>query len=172
MSFLQQPITLQSLFGEDRTFGEITVDVVINETTNDSLVITKQPVQTGTPITDHAYKEPTVLSMRIRFNDNIGTSLSDIYESLVALQYPPIPIDVVTPKRVYTDMLIQSLGNTTDKYTENVLAIDITFQQIILVDIAPVQVAPLKQQKLPKKTAGILASGKKSILKKTAGLAR
>lgn len=166
MSFLSQPITLQSLFGQDRTFGEVTVDVIINENTTDTLVITKQPVQTGTPITDHAYKEPTTLSMKIRFNDNLFTSLSKLYEKLLDLQDPPEPFDVVTPKRVYTNMLIAVLGCTTDRFTENVLAIDITFQQVIFVDINQVQ-SPLKQQKFPGKSAGTQITGKKSALLKT-----
>lgn len=164
MSFLSQPVTLQSLFGKDRTFGEIEVDVVINEDTSDILVITKQPVQKGTPITDHAYKEPTQLGMKIRFNDNLFRSLSKMYQSLLDLQFPPVPIDVVTPKRIYRNMLISSLRQTTDKLTESVLAIDIVFQQVILVDIAPVQVAPLSQQRSPKKTAGTQNTGKKSAL--------
>ena len=164
MSFLSQPITLQSLFGVDRTFGEITVDVILNEDTTDVLTITKQPVQKGTPITDHAYKEPTVLSMTIRFNDNLTRSLSKMYQQLLDLQYPPVPIDVVTPKRIYRNMLISTLRNNTDKYTENVLAIFITFQQIILVDIAPVQVAPLAQQRNPGQTAATQNTGKKSAL--------
>lgn len=164
MSFLSQPITLQSLFGQDRTFGEIEVDVVINENTTDILTITKQPVQKGAAITDHAFKEPTVLSMRIRFNDNLTRSLSKLYQTLLDLQFPPVPIDVVTPKRIYRDMLISSLGLITDKSTENVLAIDIGFQQVILVDIAATQAIPLKQQRFPGKTASTVNTGKKSAL--------
>lgn len=164
MSFLSQPITLQSLFGERRQIGTITVDVILNEVANDTLTITKQPVQTGAPITDHAYKEPTVLAMKVRFNDNLFTSLSSLYEKLLELQYPPVPIDVITPKRIYSDMLISSISQTTDKFTENVLAIDLTLQQIILVDIAPVQVAPLTQQRFRGLSQGIQNTGKKSIL--------
>lgn len=165
MSFLSQPITLQSLFGDNRQIEDIDVDVILNETTTDSLVVTKQPVQTGTPITDHAYKEPTVLSMKIRFNDNLTRSLSKIYEELLALQFPPVPITVTTPKRIYEDMLITSLGLTTDKSTENVLAIDVSFQQIILVSISVVQV-PLAQQRNPETTAATQKTGRKQSVAK------
>ena len=58
-------ITLQSLFGVGRSIGTIAVDVILNEETNDTLTITKQPVQTGASMTDHSYLEPTILSMQI-----------------------------------------------------------------------------------------------------------
>lgn len=164
MSFLPQPITIQSLFGKNRTFGPITVEVIINEDTTDNLVITKQPVQTGAPITDHAFKEPTVLSMKIRFNDNISKSLSKTYQELLSLQTQFVPLDVTTPKRIYRSMLIASIGQTTDKTTENVLAINLTFQQVILVNIASVQVKPIKQQRKARQTAGTQDTGKKSLL--------
>jgi hypothetical protein len=151
MSFLIQPITLQSLFRKDRTFGPFTVQVVVNETTNDTLTITKQPVQEGASITDHAFKEPTVLSMQMLFQDNLTTSLSKIYAELLQLQEDRAPFDVVTPKRIYTNMLISSLGLTTDKNSENVLAISISFQQVIIVKVATTQVPPSRQKNPRKK---------------------
>lgn len=163
MSFLSQPITLQSLFGTDRTIGPITVNVVINENTNDTLTITKQPVQQGASISDHAYKEPTVFSMTAYFKDNLFTSLSEIYQDLLDLQESRVPFDIVTPKRVYSSMLLATLGQTTDKATENCLALSMSFQEVIIVPVATTLV-PRGKQKFPGVTGAVQKAGKKSAL--------
>lgn len=144
MGFLPQPITLQTIFGPKRTIGPVNVQVVKNEATSDRLTITKQPIQQGASITDHAYKEPTVFSVNVLFQDNslsqvlspfASTGLAKIYQSLLDLQSSRVPFDIVTPKRVYRNMLMASLGQTTDKETENCLAISASFQQIIIVNV-------------------------------------
>jgi hypothetical protein len=48
--------------------------------------------------------------MQMLFQDNLTTSLSKIYAELLQLQEDRAPFDVVTPKRIYTNMLISSLG--------------------------------------------------------------
>lgn len=163
MSFLSEPITLQSLFGKNRTIGPITVNVVVNENTNDTLTITKQPVQQGASIADHAYKEPTAFSMQILFRDNLSLSLSKVYQNLVDLQSSRVPIDVVTPKRVYKSMLISTLGQTTDKHTENCLSISIAFQEVIIVAVVTTQV-PRTRQRNAAATGATQNAGKKSAL--------
>lgn len=173
MSFLQQPITIQSIFGKKRLIGDLSVQVIISESTKDVLTITRQPVQTGASITDHAYKEPTSLSMRILQQDNSlvsallstfsGNGLAAIYEQFLELQRKRTPFNVVTPKRLYKSMLISDISLTTDKNTENILALDITMQEVILVQIGVAQVSPQSQgnKKVTQKTQGL---GKKSAL--------
>lgn len=124
--------------------------VTITENTIDAIEITQQPVQQGAPIADHAFKKPVTLSIQILFGSglqnlnplNILTggsvlpqSLSTIYQNLLALQNSFQPFNCTTPKRTYYNMLFASLGVTTDKQTENTLAINATFQQIITVPI-------------------------------------
>lgn len=166
MSFITQPITLQSLFGKKRKIGDLKINVVMNETTNDTLTITKQPVQQGASITDHAYKEPTVFSMQILFEDNIFVSLSKTYQNLLDLQNGRVPFDVITPKRIYRNVLIASLGMTTDKKTENCLAISITFQEVIIVNVVTTSV-PRARQRNPGATGATQNAGKKSALLST-----
>jgi hypothetical protein len=163
VSFFSQPITLQNIFGKDRKIGSITIEVVINENTTDVLTITKHPVQTGAAITDHAFKEPTTLSMNILFQDNLFTDLRDIYAQLLKLQTDRVPFSIITPKRIYSDMLLQSLGQTTDKNTENILSVQCTFQQLILVKVSDVQVDPAKQRN-KQTTQATQDGGKKSSL--------
>jgi hypothetical protein len=167
---------LQSLFGPKRKIGSITVQVVVNENTNDTLTITKQPVQQGASITDHAYKEPTVFSTTILFKDNNlisgvlstfsgsgSNGLSKLYQSLLDLQNSRIPFDITTPKRIYRNMLLATLAQTTDKNTENCLAINASFQEVILVKVSTTQVPRIKQ-KHPGSTGATENAGKKSAL--------
>lgn len=167
MSFLNQPLT-DILIRPQRKIGEIFVKVVLSETTNDVLTITKQPVQQGASITDHAFKEPTTFQMSAYFSDNDGVDLSKIYSDLLDLQVAREPFDIITPKRVYKNVLIATLGQTTDKRTENTLAVSFTFQEIIIVKVSTTQVARAKQ-KSAGKTGKTENAGKKnaSIIVKT-----
>lgn len=161
MSFLSVPITIFPT--NKRLIGEIKVDVIMTEVTNDTLTITKQPVQQGASITDHAFKEPTVLTMDIFFRDNGTRSLKKLYQDLLDLQVGRIPMTITTPKRVYARMLIQSLGNTTDKNTEHTLAINLQFQQVIIVSVSTT-IVPRIEQKRPAVTGKTENAGKKSAL--------
>lgn len=155
MSFLSQPITLQSVFGTKRMIGPIAVQVIISEDTNDTLSITKQPVQTGASITDHSFKEPTVLSMRILQQNNdlvsgflstfSGNGLAAIYQQFLDLQSSRSPFNVITKKRIYKNMLVAVLRQNTDKSTENILSLEVQLQEVILVSIGVSQISPLNQ---------------------------
>jgi hypothetical protein len=164
MGFLSVPISISSIFGlNKRMIGSIEVDVVMQESTNDTLTITKQPVQQGASVTDHSFKEPTALSMVIYFRDNVSTSLSEVYQQLIDLQSSRAPITVTTPKRTYDNMLISSLGQTTDKTTENCLSITLSFQEVIFVPVTTTTV-PRQKQKFPGVTGAIQNAGRKSAL--------
>lgn len=165
MSFLSQP--LQNIFIKPaRKIGTIAVQVVVNEAATDTLTITRQPVQQGASITDHAYMEPTSFSHTIYFAAPGlfgATSLSQVYKQLLDLQSSAIPFDIITPKRIYHSMLMGTLGQTTDKNTENCLAIHATYQQIIIVPILATTV-PRKNQKNAASTGATQNGGAKSAL--------
>lgn len=163
MSFLSVPISLFPTAA--RTIADIPLQVVINESTNDTLTITKQPVQQGASIADHAYKEPTTLSMTAYFNDNqTSQTLKEIYSDLIELQNSRDPLTIVTPKRIYQSMLIASIGMTTDKTTENCLALILTFQEVIIVSVTTTTV-PRRKQKSAAVTGATENAGNKSALK-------
>lgn len=177
MAFGLTPITIQSLFGQKRMIGSLTVQVVISEETNDTLSITKQPVQQGASITDHAYSEPTVLTMSIlQQNSNIisgllstfsGGGLQQIYQEFLNLQSNRQPFTVITPKRVYNNMLISVLRLNTDKRTENILSLAVSMQQVIIVTVGTATIPP-GQQGQPRKTQPTQNTGQKSALLTTA----
>ena len=162
MSFLSVPLSIFAV-RPTRKFGEISANVVIDESTNDTLTITKQPVQQGASITDHAYKEPTTFTSNILFSDNPAKSLSKIYTELLELQNSRVPFTILTPKRVYPSMLISSLGMTTDKNSENILRINLQCQEVIIVKVSTTQV-PRTKQRNPGATGKTEKAGKKSIL--------
>lgn len=172
MSFLSQPITLIPIRPQ-RTIGSIQMQVVVTENTTDTLTITKQPVQQGASITDHSYLEPTVFSSTAYFKDNSqslageinsftspSSGLAKIYQTLLDLQLSRTPFTIVTPKRTYTDMLMNALSQTTDKATENCLSVHMSFQQVIIVSVSSVAV-PRINQKSPGRTGATQPAGQK-----------
>lgn len=160
MSFHLQPLQ-DILIKPVRKIGPIAIQVIINENTTDTLTITKQPVQQGASITDHSFKEPTGFSITALFKDNVSKSLSAIYQDLLDLQNSRTPFDVVTPKRIYKNMLMATLSQTTDKSTENCLAISAAFQEVIIVSVSTTTV-PRDAQAQPQVTAKTENSGPKS----------
>lgn len=159
MSFLSQPITLSGLFGTKRTIDSIIVDVILSEETTDTLTITKQPVQSGSSITDHSFKEPTVLTMNVlqQAESSLipflslfsGNSLKQLYSSFQTLQNKRTVFTITTPKRIYNNMLMSTLRLNTDKNTENILSLGMTFQEVIIVNIGTATVIGATQQLVP-----------------------
>lgn len=183
MSFIVQPQTLFAI-GPKRQFGGsgniFSGYVTITESTTDSIEITQQPVQQGANIADHAFKKPVTLSIQIlfdaglfggsKFGSGFGTSLSTIYQNLLNLQNSFTPFTCSTPKRTYSNMLFSALGVTTDKKTENILAINCSFQQIITVPITTANV-PKSQLKNPGSNQGTQPVGSnQSVLKGSSNL--
>lgn len=164
MSFLSQP--LETVFIQPkRVIGTIAVQTIIDEQTTDTLTLTRQPVQQGASITDHAYMEPTTFQHTILYaapGFTGGTSLQQIYQQLLNLQSSRQPFNIVTPKRVYTNMLLVSLALTTNKQTENALSIHASYQQVILVPVFAA-VVPRQQQKNAGSTGATQNTGQQSM---------
>jgi hypothetical protein len=162
MGFLGALLSFFSI-GPTRSFGGVSGYITITENSVDALEITQHPVQQGAMISDHAFKKPVSISIQMQFEQNLGQNLSDTYASLLALQASLKPFNVVTPKRTYYNMLFAALGVTTDKKTENVLAINATFQEVIIVPVVTT-VVPKSQLANFGQNAGTQNAGKKSAL--------
>jgi hypothetical protein len=163
MAFLSEPLTLFPI-RPNRTIGGITGFITVDETANDKLTVTKQPVQQGAAISDHAYKEPAELSVRIVMGQNLKP-LSDLYNDFLKLQSDRVKFDVVTGKRSYSNMVLTSIGQTTDKQTENVLSLNLTMTEVITVEVTPTTVPARSRQRNPGTTGATEKGGKKSALK-------
>jgi len=135
-----------------RSIGPFNGYVCMSEDSTDVLEITQHPVQRGASITDHAYLQPSTVSIRFIYTPNLTTPLDQTYQQLLDLQASREPFTIVTGKRVYKDMLFKSINVTTDVTKENILSVIGDFQQIILVDIEETNVPERSKQKIPQKT--------------------
>jgi hypothetical protein len=155
---------LSTLFRQQsRRVGVMVPDVVVSEKHSDQLEITEHPVErqtaegTGT-VADHAYRRPSEVTMEVGFagggslldfadttSFGLSTPLNpmsptDVYEALIQMQRSREPLDVVTGKRTYSNMLIRGLEVNTDKTTENVLSATLTLREVILTSATTIQV--------------------------------
>jgi hypothetical protein len=145
-----------------RLLGFIVPDLVIKEETTDGWEVTTHPVQQGASISDHKYRKPVTLKMSMMFKEGNTADLNMAYQKLLALEATSELFDVITPKRIYTNMQLISLSCQTDQYTENVLAITGDLQEVIIVDVATTSVPPREKHQDAKKTGGTAKTGTKS----------
>ncbi|WP_151713364.1 phage baseplate protein [Acinetobacter bereziniae] len=160
------------LAGRGRTIMGLFADVTIEEKHKDELQITEHPTEVGSPMSDHAFKEPPEVTIKVGWSESAGklnglvgdsllsetTGLVAVYETLQQLQNLKQLLVISTGKRLYSNMLIKSLGCTTDLQTENVLMIEMTLKKVFLVQSSETSVL-LDDQTNPSSTAGVSSGG-------------
>lgn len=168
------------LFRTARLIGPMLPDVTVEEAHRDSLIITDHPVEQGSVISDHAFKRPAELVIRAGWSNSspqaggilgllnpLGGGWSgyaqEIYQELLSLQAAREPMDVITGKRLYSNMLIQDLTTVTDEKTENVLLITIRLREVILVQTMSTTLPPKSDQAQPQNTASVESTGSKQL---------
>jgi len=118
-----------------RSIGTIIPDVVIEEAHRDALIITQHPVEKGSAITDHAFSTPASVVIRCGFsNSSAGYDgyAQEVYQQFLAWKKGRDPRDVSTGKRLYRNMLPADISVLTDARTENILAITVLCQEVII----------------------------------------
>ena len=123
------------------SIGDFFFDAVFKTEHTANMIITEHPIQTGAPVSDHAYMEPVEISVEIGMSDvnGEGTSLQ-MYQQLKALMNLREPFTVVTRLESYSDMLIASLSVPDDYTTMHSLKAGIVFKQVRVVSVATVEV--------------------------------
>ncbi len=170
------------LIRQNRSIANIFPDVTVEEVHFDELEITNHPVEQGAAISDHCFKRPAELTMRVGWSPSraIGSSpnllgditsritditgrgyIEDTYQDLLDLQEAREPFDVVTGKRAYSNMLLRSLTVTTDKTSENALMVEARFQEVIIVATQTTTLPPLASQATPQATGAVVDGGSK-----------
>ena len=146
---------VQALFKPNRAIGTIIAGVTVDEIGRDDLEITRHPVELGAQITDHAYKLPAEIIIRCGWtgSGHLPGYIDAVYDALLTLQFSRVPFTVTTGKRTYPNMLISSIGQTTDSTTENALMCQVTCRHIIIVETQVTNVAPRAAQADPANTA-------------------
>lgn len=164
-----------------RSIGGLYMDVTVEESHTDELEITEHPVEQGAAVTDHAYLKPAQVTIKAGVSDSTVGKAGDIegvgdrrsvqaYQALLDLQGTREPFDVVTGKRVYRNMLIKSLGVTTEKNTENVISFSAELRQVILVSVRAVAI-PRRRRKHAK-TGDVTNKGQVQAEPKRSGLSK
>jgi hypothetical protein len=144
-------------FINPRSIGGFTADVTIEERHEDVLTVTSHPVETGSTISDHAYRQPSKVTIRCGWSNAsagaiIGTITSllsgsfdssyvrTVYNNFLTLQQSRQLFDVLTGKRNYSNMLITRLSIVTDATSENALMMTCECQEILLATTQTVSV--------------------------------
>lgn len=156
------------------SIGGIEIQASIEEIHSDALQVTEHPVQLGAAITDHAFKRPAEVVLRCGWSNSSTDSLlggisklfsgggfsgesyvDAIYSQLLALQESRTPFDITTQRRSYSNMLVIGLSATTDAKTSNILMIEATCRQIIIVETQATTLPPREAQANPANTAEV-----------------
>lgn len=158
--------------------GPIIAQATIEEEHRDEMIITEHPVENGATISDHAFKRPSELALRLGWSGSPNPAdaadqarrggdpnyLRSIYIKLLNLQAVRQPFAVNTGKRSYDNMLIASLAVVTDQRSENALFVNATLRHIILVNSKTSSVpAPASAQAQPQDTAAESAKPAKTV---------
>lgn len=110
-------------------------DVTEREEHRDQLYITEHPVEVGASISDHAYKRPAEVQLRLGWSNSSHQdpyAIQSIYAMLLRLQSDRTPFNLYTGKRAYFNMLLAGMVVETDQSTEYVLRVDASLRQILL----------------------------------------
>ena len=146
-----------------RSIGGIIAQCTIEERHTDTMTVTDHPVEMGAKISDHAFMNPVEVDITIGWGTGQFTPLSQIYQQLLDLQSSAKPFHIVTGKRKYSNMLITSIGVSTDGDTENALKVYLTCREVIIVQTQTSSLAPTANQANPQDTSDVSNTGSVQI---------
>lgn len=121
-----------------RSIGAIIPGATIREVCRDEVAVVDQPVQTGSTISDHAFRMPAFLQMEVAWSC-CGESADydkQVYAQLLSYQRSRELLPVATGKRSYTNMILSNLTLTNTQQTENAAFCTCDLRELILVNIA------------------------------------
>jgi hypothetical protein len=147
-----------------RVIGDLYPHIVMEEVHEDKLQITQHPIETGTPVTDHAFPLPYTVEIRCGWSNSTAATegfVQAVYQQLLALQAARQPFSIRTGKRQYSSMLMASVAIKTDADTEFALMVDILAQQIVITNTQTVaaSTAPMSNGSASIGSAGVTNPG-------------
>ena len=149
--------------------GTIQADAVVEERHDDESVITENPVENGSVTNEHAYDLSQELELTYVWSAGSPQAqgqvsfLNSMYGKFLNLKQAKIFLAVVTGKRMYRNMLIKGISETTDKETENILMLRITLKQLLLADTQTLAISSAAQMTIPQKTMPTVNGGTVSL---------
>lgn len=141
-----------------KSLGGIQLDAVLSETHTNEVRLTKNPIELGADITDHAIVEPKKINIIAQVSDTplgvaalgqivdsvtglFGTSTSDnitrsnaAYNALVQLMENREPIEVQTKLKLYSNMLITSISTKQDKDSSRAVLLVINLDEALITE--------------------------------------
>lgn len=159
---------LSPILIRQRNIGGFIADVTVEEQHEDELHITESPVDQGASITDHSFKVPSRLTVRVGYSNSSLQALGNpnyvrqVYDAFLRLQAGRQPFEVLTGKRRYQNMLIRRLTTTTDDKSENSLMMTCEMKEILITSTQTVTVPPTANMKTPASTAPTVDTGTKA----------
>lgn len=153
------------VFTSSRSIGTLMPHVTVREVGKDEMVITEHPVETGAPISDHAFLRNAEVEMTVGWSDSTAAQSGycrEVYAELLELQRSRQPFDVFTGKRAYTSMLLSGITQETNPATENVLMVQARLREIKIVSTQTTS-APASAQASPQKTNPTTDVGPKQL---------
>lgn len=132
--------------------GGLFFDAVVHVDTEEQLTITSHPVQNGTNISDHAFREPTRITMEIKMSDAMAsrypgqfntayTKSVSAYRRLLDLQRSRIPFSVLTRLGSYQNMLIENIGAPDDPTMLYGLTCTVAMREVLVASVAVTKVS-------------------------------
>lgn len=145
------------------------------------LTITQNPVETGAAIVDHAYVNPSSVTMQIMMSDVhqsiIPGQFSDLtfrhtsaWAVLKQIQESRIPVDVFTKLGYYKNMLIEEISADDTKETFRALSATVKLTEIPVARIKTVKISKASQTTIDTKMAEVQVDNvDRSILSRITG---
>lgn len=145
------------------------------------LTITQNPVETGAAIVDHAYVNPSSVTMQIMMSDVhqsiIPGQFSDLtfrhtsaWAVLKQIQESRIPVDVFTKLGYYKNMLIEEISADDTKETFRALSATVKLIEIPVARIKTVKISKASQTTIDTKMAEVQVDNvDRSILSRITG---
>lgn len=145
------------------------------------LTITQNPVETGAAIVDHAYVNPSSVTMQIMMSDVhqsiIPGQFSDLtfrhtsaWSVLKQIQESRIPVDVFTKLGYYKNMLIEEISADDTKETFRALSATVKLTEIPVARIKTVKISKASQTTIDTKMAEVQVDNvDRSILSRITG---
>lgn len=141
-------------------------DAFLEERHDDDSIITENPVENGSVTNDHKYDLPQELELTYVWSPGGPQNsardpnyMNTIYALLLSLKSAAIFLTITTGKRLYKNVLIKTISETTDKNTENILQLRIVCRQLILAITQTVTLSNAAVQAFPQRTSSIVNQG-------------
>jgi hypothetical protein len=154
-----------------KSIGGIELDAVLSETHTNQVRLTKNPIELGVDITDHAVIEPKRINIVAQVSDTplgsaafgqiidlvtglFGTSTTQnitrsnaAYNAMVQIMEAREPIEVQTKLKLYSDMLITGLSVSQDKTSSRIVLMTLNLEEALITESQIVKLTPrqLKQ---------------------------